>query len=155
MAVDVKTYDPAQTQVVIGGVILTGYEPGTFITISRNVNNYDYSVSPDGVEGVRAKRNDRSALLTFVMRQTSTSNLVLTNLANRDEVDSDGVVPAQVTDLNNQDTQYISGKAWIEKPADAVYAETAQGRSWAIRMAEVSMNHGGNPATAALQGTLA
>ncbi len=153
MATDVKTYNPAKVQVTIGGVIITGFEPGTFITLTRNVNNYDFSVSPDGSEGVRSKRNDRSALLTLTMQQASVANFVLSNLANRDEVDSDGVVPVQINEIGT-DTEFVSAKGWIEKPSDAVYAETAQGRPWAIRLADVPMTHGGNPTTAALQSTL-
>ena len=114
MATRITTYDPAQIQVTVGGAILTGFEPGTFVNLTRAVNNFDYSVGPDGKEGIRAKRNDRSGMFTFTLRQASVGNLILSNLANRDEVDGDGVVPVQITDLNNPDTQYISGAAWIE-----------------------------------------
>ena len=154
MATDIKTYDPAQIQVSVGGAILTGYEPGTFINLTRNVNNYDWTIGPDGKEGIRTKRNDRSGLLTFTLRQSSVANFILSNLANRDEVDSDGVVPILISDLNNADTEFSSAKGWVEKPSDAVFAETPQGRPWMIRLAEVPMTHGGNPSTAALQGTL-
>lgn len=153
-ATRVTTYDPAQVQVSVGGAILTGFEPGTFITITRSQNNFDWSIGPDGVDGIRSKRNDRSALFTFTLRQVSVANLILANLANRDEVDSDGVVPVQVIDLVNSDTQYVSGQGWIEKPSDAVFADSPQGRPWQIRMASVPMNHAGTPSTAALQGTL-
>ena len=154
MPTDVKTYDPAKVQVAIGGAILTGFGDGTFVTITRTVNNFDSQVSPDGVDLIRTKKNDRSALLTFTLNQASAANLILSNLANRDEVDSDGVVPILVSDLSNPDTQFASGKGWIEKPSDAVFANTPQGRPWALRMAEVPMKHAGNPSTAALQGTL-
>ncbi len=155
MPTDVKTYDPALVQVTIGGAIITGYEPGTFIQIVRTVNNFDFTVSPDGKEGVRTKRNDRSALFTFTLRQTAEDNLVLSNLANRDEAQSDGVVPIQVIDLaNNGETIYEAAKAWIEKPADATFAETAQGRPWQIRIAELPMRTAGTPTTAALTATL-
>lgn len=151
---EVKTYSPAEIQVNVGGAILTGFAAGTFINITRTQNNFDSQVGPDGTELIRTKRNDRSALLTFTLSQVSTANLILSNLANRDEVDSDGVVPVQVLDLINGETQFISGKGWIEKPADAVFADSPQGRPWQIRVAEMPMNHAGTPGTEALQGTL-
>lgn len=154
MATEVKTYDPAQVQASVGGAIITGFEPGTFINVVRNVNNFEYTVGPDGKDGIRTKRNDRSALFTFTLRQSSVGNLILSNLANRDEVDSDGVVPVSITDLLSPDTEFLSASGWIEKPADGTFGETPQPRAWLIRLAEVPMTHGGNPATAILQGTL-
>lgn len=152
-ATDVKTYDPAQVQMNVGGSIITGFEAGTFISIVRNVNNFDWSVGPDGKEGIRTKRNDRSALVAFTLRQTSVGNLIMSNLANRDEVASDGVVPIQVTELGT-DTRFVSGKGWIEKPADVEYSETPSGRAWQVRMAEVPFEIAGNPTVEALTGTL-
>ncbi len=155
MPTEVKTYDPAAISINIGGHLVSGFEPGSFVTLTRSVNNYDFSVGPDGKEGIRSKRNDRSALLTLVLRQTAPSNLVLSNLANKDEAaDSDGVVPVGITDILAPDVNFLSAKGWIEKPADATYAETAQGRSWQLRLAEVPMGHGGTPATAALASTI-
>ncbi len=150
---NVTTYDPAQVQVVVGGAILTGFEPVTFINIVRSVNNFITTIGPDGKELIRTKSNDRSALMTLTLRQVSAVNLILANLANRDEVDSDGVVPIMVKEIGT-DTEFISAKGWIEKPADASYAETPQGRAWAFMLAEVPMGHAGNPTTPALQGTL-
>ena len=155
MTTETKTYDPASINLTIGGHTLSGFEPGTFITITRTQNNFDWDIGPDGKEGIRTKRNDRSALLTFVLRQTAISNLVMSNLANRDEAeDSDGVVPVGVTDSGSPDVNYLSAKGWVEKPADATYAETPQGRSWAFRLAEVPMVHGGTPVATALADTL-
>lgn len=154
MATETKTYDPAAIVVTIGGKDLSGYEPGTFVTLVRNVNNYDWTVGPDGVEGIRTKRNDRSALLTFTLRQTAAANFILSNLANRDEQGgeggNDGVVKISISDTSTPETIYVTGKGWIEKPADANFAETPQGRAWQIRLSTVPMVHGSTPATAAL-----
>ena len=152
---ETRTYDPALITVSIGGHQVSGFEPGTFVGLVRNADNSNFSVGPDGAEGIRTMINDRSALLTLTLRQTAPSNFVLANLANRDEVDKDGVVPISILDINSPDTVYMSAKGWIEKPADANYAETPQGRAWLIRLAEVPMAHGGTPSTAALQGTIA
>ena len=159
MTTETKTYDPAAISITMGGAFIKGFESGTFVTITRNVNNFDWTVGSDGQEGIRTKRNDRSALLTLTLRQTSPANGVLARLANRDEVDGDGVVPINVTDDRadteaGKETTFVSGKAWVEKPSDAVYAETPQGRPWQIRFADVPMQHGGVPATAVITDAL-
>ena len=154
MPTETKTYDPAGLIVTIGGAIITGFAKGTFISLVRNVNNFDFEVSPDGEEGIRTKKNDRSGLLTLTLAQTALANFLLANLANRDEKDGDGVVPISITDELSPDTTYLSGKGWIQKPADGTFAETPQGRNWQLQLAEVPMVHGGTPATAALAGTL-
>lgn len=152
-ATDVKTYNPADVQVNIGGRIITGYEAGTFIQLERSVNNYDWSIGPDGVDGIRTKRNDRSALLTVTLRQSSVGNLVLANLANRDEVSADGVVPVQITELKTN-TRFVTAKGWIEKPPGVGYADNPQPRAWQIRLSEVPFELAGNPTVEALTGTL-
>ncbi len=154
MATEVKTYDPAQIALVVGGFLVTGFEPGTFVTVVRSVSNYGWTVGPDGVEGIRTKLNDKSALMTITLRQTSPANFVLSNFANKDETEGNAVVPVSLADANSPDTEFVSAKGWIEKPADANYAETPQGRAWQIRLAEVPMVHGGTPSTEALAETL-
>ncbi len=151
---ETKTYDPAGIVITIGGAIITGIAAGTFVQLVRNVNNYDLTIGGDGQEGIRTKRNDRSALLTLTLAHTANANKLLSNLANRDEADSDGVVPVSITDLASPDTVYLAGKGWIEKPADAAFADTPQGRAWAVRLVSIPMSHGGTPATAALAETL-
>lgn len=154
MPTTLKQYDPAKVQVSIGGSIITGYAQGTFINLVRNVNNWAWQVSPDGQEGVRSKTNDRSALLTFTLAQTSLGNELLANAANEDEISGDRVYPVTITDLNGA-TLFESAKGWIEKPADASFAQDGQPRAWQIRLAEVAMRHAGNPEVAALESQLA
>lgn len=155
MPTDVKTYDPAAIALNVGGYLVTGFETGTFITLSRNVTNFDLKISVDGAIGERVKHNDKSALLTITLSQTSPANAVLSRLAARDEDDSSGIVPVSISDTLAPDTEFATGKAWVEKPADAVFADDTQGRQWLIKFAEVVMFHGGTPTTEALTETLA
>lgn len=154
MATEIKTYDPASVILSIGGHIVSGYESGSFIRLAREVENFTYTVGPDGKEGVRTKRNHRGGLLTLTLRQTAASNYVLSNLANRDEAGADGVVPISIADLNSPDTEFVSAKGWIQKPPDIEYGQEAQGRAWTLMLGEVPIIQAGTPSTAALQGTL-
>lgn len=155
MATELKTYDPSRVILTIGGHRVTGFAPGTFINIVRSQNNFDGQVGPDGVDYIRTKKNDRSALMTFQLQQTAGSNRVLSNLATRDEVSADGVVPCQILDELSPDTIFVTGKAWIQKPPDGAYGDSPQPRSWQVMMVEVPMTHGGTPGTEALTDALA
>ena len=154
MATETKTYDPAGIAISIGGAIITGVEPGTFVTVVRSQNTWEQTIGPDGIELIRTKKNDRSALFTLTLRQSAPSNKILSNLANRDEKDSDGIVPVSITDINSPDTVYMTGKGYIQKPADGAYGDVPQPRVWQIFLSEVPMVHGGTPATPALTDTL-
>jgi hypothetical protein len=148
-----KNYDPSQVVLTVGGRIMTGYGEGTFITLVRNKNNFELIVNPTGDESVRSKVNNRSGLLSFTLLQTSTSNLILSNLANRDEIEADGVVPVSIKDLNGE-SEFIAARGYIEKTADAAFAATVQGRQWRLQIIEAPFVHGGTPSIGALTGTL-
>jgi len=150
---DLKTYDPKGVSLSIGGFLITGYEPGTFITLERQSNTFDFSPGPDG-EHIRTRKNDQSALMTLSLRQVAASNLVLSHLARRDESDNDGVVALILSDVAAPETRYAAGKAYIEKPAGAIFGDSPQHRQWIIRLVEVPMVHGGTPGTSVLAGTL-
>ena len=155
MPPEIKHYDPAGIAIAIGGKDITGIEPGTFVTLTRTQNNYDTTIGPDGIEIIRTKRNDRTTLFTLTLRQSAPSNRILSNLANRDEKSGDGIVPVSITDINSPDTVYMTGKGWIQKPADAAFGDAPQPRAWQLMLSEVPMTHGGTPAQDALTETLA
>jgi len=148
MATQIKTYDPAAISMSVANIIVSGFEPGTFITLTRNTNNFVTTLGPDGKELIRTKRNDRSAMLTLTLRQSSDSNLSLANLAEQDEKNADGLVEIGISDATEgagASAIEFSGTGWVEKPSDASFAETPQPRAWIFRLAEVSMRHAGIP----------
>lgn len=155
MATETKSYDPAGIILIIGGIRITGYEPGTFIQLVRNVNNWESTIGPDGEDLIRTKLNDRSALLTLTLRQSALSNEVLSNWALKGEVPAeDGLSPdvtdVSITDLNSPDLNLTTGKGWVQKPADAAYGDSPQPRAWQIYMSIVPMVMPGTPGQAAV-----
>lgn len=149
-----QNYDPAGVALSIGGSLMSGFEDGTFITVARNTALFNKKVSADGTNVIRTRINDRTATLTLTLQQGSPSNLILSHLATRDEARLDGVVSVSLTDVNSPDTQFISSKAYVDKPADGEYATNATGRRWTLQLVEVPMVHGGAPSVEALVTTL-
>src|SRR5690554_1526750 len=92
-----KTYDPKQVQLIVGGVPLSGFADGTFVRVGRRNVAWDLVAGADG-EGTRTKSNDKTGFFEFELMQSSQSNQYLSNLALSDELNNAGVVPVLVKD---------------------------------------------------------
>lgn len=138
----VRTYDPKQVAINIGGAPMQGFADGTFLNVERENDAFQKVVGADGVVS-RAKSNDRSGLATLTLVQTSPSNDLLSALAVADELQNAGVVPITVKDLEGR-TTYFAGTGWIRKMADSEFSNEITNREWAIDLAEVDVFIGGN-----------
>ena len=138
----VKTYDPAQVAINIGGAPITGYADGTFLTVERANPAFIKVTGADGSVS-RAKSNDRSGMMTLTLLQTSESNDILSLLALADEFQNAGVVPVTVKDMEGR-TTYFAGSGWVQKMADSEFSNEITNREWVIEMAEIDVFVGGN-----------
>ena len=138
-----KTYDPKFVSVIAGGIPLTGFPDGTFVSYTRDEDTYNKQIGADGVVS-RSKTNNRSGVLTLTLQQTSQGNDVLTGFFNLDELSNSGVFVIVIKDVLG--TTILQGSAWIKKPADIVYSKEIEGREWTIDVSEESpLVIGGNP----------
>lgn len=138
-----NTLDPQQYLPIVGGHIVTGFAPGTMISVSRANDTWKKTVGATG-EVVRSRNRDRTGTITFTLLQTSPSNLYLSGLNHKDEALGTGIVPVQVKD--NLGTTVISApQAWVLKPADVTYGDEVESREWTLDCADLDMLVGGNP----------
>ena len=126
----VKTYDPSQVAIIIGGFPVTGFADGSFVTVERNEDAFALYVGTDG-EGTRAKSNNKSGRITITLAQSSDSNAVLSGFAQADELSNSGVVPVLVKDNSGQ-SLHSAETAWIVKAANSEYAREVGTREWVI-----------------------
>lgn len=138
----VKTVDPKNIILTVGGHIISGYADGTFISVERAEDAYAESVGADG-EVVRVRSHNRLTALTVTLQQTSESNSVLSTIAQLDERANAGVVPVLLKEIDG-DTVIASGKAWIKKFANVEYSKEITNREWTFTLAEGEMFVGGN-----------
>ncbi len=138
----VKTYNPADVQLVIAGNPISGYADGTFINIARNNPSYTSGTGSTG-EGWRAKSNDKSGTCTITLLQTSRSNDALSALSALDEASGDGVGPLLLKD-NSGRSLYAAETCWIEKPADSEFAREQSDREWVIKTDKLNVFIGGH-----------
>ena len=128
----VKTYDPKQIVIVLGGIIITGFADGTFLNITYNEDQFALTVGADG-EGARAKSNNNSARIEVSLLQTASANALLSNLRRLDISipGRAGVVPLQIRDVLGG-TLYEAQDCWIVKSPDAEYSKEISERTWIL-----------------------
>jgi len=136
-----KTFDPKQLSVVVGGHIVQGYADGTFVECARNNDTFTRAGGADG-EQTRFKSNDRSGTVTITLMQSSTSNSILEGYAIADESENGGIVSIIVKDNNG--TEICSAAyAWVQKPADKAHAKENSDRTWIFETGELVFTGGG------------
>jgi len=138
----IRTYDPSEVILIFGGIPISGFADGTFITVSRENDSFTKSVGASG-ETSRAKSVDQSGSVVVTLAQTSPSNDVLSGVAKTDELTSLGVLPILCKD-NSGRSLFTGGNAWIRKPADAEHSKEISTREWTIDVADLEMFIGGN-----------
>lgn len=141
MSVGLKTYDPNELSIIIGGHIVQGFADGSFLTVERNNDTFARTTGASG-ETARAKSNDRSGTFTITLMQSSLSNAVLQGFAVADELANAGTFPVLIKD-NNGDDLFSAEIAWIQKPSSAEYGKEITEREWIVETGELIMNHGG------------
>jgi len=137
-----RTYDPKQVSIVVGGRVLTGIGPDTFISVERENDSFTKQVGASGEVG-RANNNDRSGTITLTLMQVSPDNDYLSALVAADELNLSGVTNVLVRDANGT-TLHESAESWIRKPATSEMARELGTVEWVIDCAELFMFTGGN-----------
>ena len=138
----VRTYDPKQVIVTIGGVPMSGFSDGTFLEIDRNEPTWNTVVGADGLV-TRGKTNNFSGTLTLTLKQSSPSNDVLSGFMAVDEATNRGVFPLLVKDLAGNSI-YFSAQAWVTQYANSSFGKDISDRQWVITMAEADVFVGSN-----------
>jgi hypothetical protein len=138
----VLTYDPSQVIISVGGIPMSGFADGTFVSIMRSEDAYSKINGADGVTS-RAKSSDKSGEMTLTLAQTSPSNDVLSGIALADELTNGGVVPIIVKDASGR-TNYFSGNGWIRKTPEAAFGKEVDNREWTFDLADLDVFAGGN-----------
>src|SRR4051794_21013704 len=107
------TYTPDSVTIVFSGIILSGYDDGTFVTIERANDMWALKMGADGI-GARAKSSDKSGTVVATLLATSPSNDRLSAMAIADELSGAGVGPLLVRDGSGRSIASALS-AWIVK----------------------------------------
>lgn len=138
----VKTFDPKQFSIIVGGKIISGFADGTFIKITRHEQAFMLKVGVDG-EGARAKSGNRSGTFEVSIMNSSASNDDLSAFALADEISGSGVVPVLVKDGSGR-TVAEATTAWVQKFPDSEFGKEIGERTWILETDEIVLFIGGN-----------
>lgn len=137
-----RTYNPADVVISIGGVPMSGFADGTFLLIDRDENAFTKVTGADGTT-TRVKSNNRSGTMTLTLKQSSPSNDVLSGFAALDELTSSGVVPVLIKDLSGNSI-FFSATGWVQKYASSEFGKEISNREWVIDLADTDFFVGSN-----------
>lgn len=137
----IKTYDPKENILIVGGSIIGGYQDGEYINAERTEDMYTKYSGADG-EAARAKSNNKWIRLVCTLAQTSLSNDVLSALAKLDEESNRGVVPVIFKEINAT-SLIFSANGFISKMPPIVRSKEIGGVAWAFDLAQAEQYIGG------------
>lgn len=130
-----RTYDPKDVNVIVGGVALTGFAEDTFVTAERMEDSFTEYVGAKG-EVAMADNNNKTGEITVTLEATSPSVAYLNELANRKG--KNAIVPVTVVDLNDDSRVVISGaEARVRKPASYEAGKEISEREFVIFVSEM------------------
>lgn len=136
------TLDPKKVIITVGGVPITGFADGEFVSVERTTDTFEKTSGADGFVS-RVKSNDTSGTMTLTLAQTSPSNDVLTGFHTVDELSGVGVVPVSVTDLFGR-TVILAAFGWVRRIPKASYSKSVENREWNIDLVDLVQFVGGN-----------
>ncbi len=139
----VKTYDPNNVQIILGGAPMSGFADGTFVSVSSDENLYNKTVGADG-EVSRSRQNNKTATIALTLKQTSSSNDILSGFAALDEASDGGVFPLMIKEIGSGRTLLFTQAAWVEKHPDTAYSKDVEDREWTIATSQMKTFIGGN-----------
>ena len=141
----IRTYDPKQVVITIGGVPMSGFSDGTFLEVAREEATWTKVVGADGYV-TRGKTNNYSGTVTLTLKQSSPSNDVLSGFIALDELSNSGVVPVLIKDLSGNSV-YFSGQGWVQQYATSTFGKDINDREWTIALADLDLFVGSNAET--------
>lgn len=136
--------DPSQYTLSVAGFNITGYGPGTFITVTRDEESFRDQAGADG-EVARIRNKDKRGTIKVSLMQTSASNDILAALAAADDIGGAGSGSVLLKDNSPSGRMIIQSETgWVKKQPEVQLGDEVQIREWEIRCSRLEMFVGGN-----------
>ncbi len=129
----VTSYDAKDVSVIVGGVYLTGFAEGTFVSYEKTEDNYAISVGAQG-DPARAKVNNPLGTITVTLQQTSPQVSYLNNLAR-----SGKIIEARVIHKGSNTEKVGGTQCFILKEAAGEFSNEISSREFTIQIMDYSL----------------
>lgn len=137
-------YSAADVSFVFGNILSDGHGEDEFISIEFDEDAF---VKTKGVDGkvIRNRILDRSGRITLTLSAASQTNVALSTIYNLDQVGPGGAGVAALTirDGNSGQTLIHAANAWIARPPDLSFGQTAAPRVWVFDTDQMDFFVGG------------
>lgn len=120
----VKTYDPTQVSVIIGGSIVQSWNT---VAIARDEDKFEFASDTSSGEATRIKNASKLGSFVLTLPQGSDDNAVLSAL----EI-TDALISCTIKD-NSGTTIAVMPLGTIVKAADAEFAKENSEREWTVK----------------------
>jgi len=139
------TYDPTKLTVIVGGVIVSGFIDGDFITAKRDEDLYMKRVGADG-HVARARNGNKSGSIEIKLLQSSPAVNELSALVALDNFlfDGDILIPIQIVSPGDGAELVVSTQSWLKTPPEIVFGKEVGERSFLFDCADLKLSLGGN-----------
>ena len=121
---DVKTYDPSQGSLIIGGAIVGSWRT---VAVVKDEDGFSFDSDTNSGEATRTKNSSKLGTITVTLPQASADNAGLS------AHEAAGSLIACVFKDNSGLSLHVMPLGTIVKGADAEYAKEAGDREWSIR----------------------
>lgn len=131
-----RTYDPKDVNVIVGGVVLTGVAEDSFVTAERMEDMFTEYVGAKGEVSISETSNNTGEV-TVTLENTSPSVRYLNGLANKKGPAA--IVPVQVVDMNDN-TVVSSTEARVRRPANYEAGRNITEREFVLFCSELNFD---------------
>jgi hypothetical protein len=129
------TFDPGKFALNISGVLISGFEDGTFVEVARASAIAATKVSADGKEVGRVQLRNKSGTLTLTLLATADANAFLDGLRQMQEAGTLNHFPVGIDDSTN--TEIFSANGWIQDIPSYSYGTEVGSRQWVLGLASI------------------
>lgn len=134
-------YDPKDLTVILCGILIQGFAPGTFVKVGMMTDRYT-SVAGALGDVTRTRSRDDRGTIEVTLMDDSPSNVALTAMASADEYTASGVAESQVKHASGGDIAH-GQHSWIKKKPEMEYGDKSGQRVWTIEVARMAYFPGG------------
>jgi hypothetical protein len=135
-----RTYDPQTVIITVGGVIVSGFTDGDFVTAEYDEDRYMVKSGADGEVG-RAKNASRMGTITVTLMSSSLANHELSAIFNLEMLGGlDLVIPIGIADLSGT-SAVAASKCWIKKAPPFTRGKEVSECEWEFSAADLVISH--------------
>lgn len=136
-------YNAGKVVVTVGGIIVSGFDDGDFVSASYEGDRATPKVGADGEVGLSINPS-RLGTITITLSATSKANDELSALANLNNNSVfTSAFPIGVADLSGR-TVIAGTKCWLQTAPDVTFGTEVGSREWVFGVADLLTTIGGN-----------